>query len=175
MLKAKDIVPKSWKAAEEAVLCCIRDKPTQQLLLIHKKRGLGAGLINMPGGRIEPGETAVEAAVRETREEVDLVVEKLAHRGDLYFQFTDGHSIRCFVFETQHWSGEPMETREAAPFWCSEKDIPYDRMWVDDSWWLPHLLAECRFQGRFVFDGYKMLSMSMDVETDDKNGIPRNV
>ena len=43
-----------------------------QILLIDKKRGLGHGKVNGPGGRLEPGESAYQAAVRETREEVGL-------------------------------------------------------------------------------------------------------
>ena len=41
-----------------------------EILFIHKKRGLGAGKINGPGGRIEPGETPEQAAIRETEEEL---------------------------------------------------------------------------------------------------------
>ena len=41
-----------------------------QVLLIEKKTGLGAGKINGPGGKIEPGETPLEAAIRETQEEL---------------------------------------------------------------------------------------------------------
>ena len=38
------------------------------ILLIEKKRGLGAGKINGPGGKIDPGETPEEAVMRETRD-----------------------------------------------------------------------------------------------------------
>ena len=38
-----------------------------EILLIHKKTGLGAGKINGPGGKQEPGETSLEAAVRVRR------------------------------------------------------------------------------------------------------------
>ena len=31
-----------------------------EILLMHKKRGLGAGKINGPGGRLEPGETPMD-------------------------------------------------------------------------------------------------------------------
>ena len=172
--KARDIEPGTWSAVEEAVLCFIRDSRNGKVLLIHKKTGLGAGLINAPGGRIEAGETPAEAAVRETMEEVGLAVEDLVHRGDLFFQFADGHSIRGYVFSTESWEGEPIETGEADPFWCGEEDIPYDRMWADDSWWLPHMLAGSPFRGRFIFDGEKMLSMSLDVEAGALPGIPRN-
>ena len=53
-----------WVPRETATLCFIEKEG--QLLLIHKKRGLGAGTINAPGGRLEPGETPLEAAIRET-------------------------------------------------------------------------------------------------------------
>lgn len=178
MLRARDISPDSWNAVQDAVLCFIRNKQSKELILIHKKTGLGAGLINAPGGKIEPGETPAEAAIRETQEEIGVTVENIDCRGKLYFQFTDGYSIMGYVFEALTWHGNPVETPEAAPFWCSEKDIPYEQMWVDDSWWLPHFLADRSFRGRFVFDGEKMLSMSLDVEVDsskETEGIPRNL
>ena len=60
-----------------------------------------------------------------------------------------GHSIRGYIYETETWNGTPVETREARPFWCPENAIPYGKMWVDDSWWMPHFLAGCFVQGRF--------------------------
>jgi len=164
MQRARDINPRSWKAVDDAVLCYIRDKKNKKILLIHKKTGLGSGLINVPGGRVNPGETPELAAKRETLEEVGLVVVDLRHAGDLFFQFIDGYSIRGYVFATESWSGDMMETDEAAPFWSDENTIPYHRMWSDDGWWIPHLMAERPFRGRFVFDGENMLSMSLDVE-----------
>ena len=175
MDKAADIDPTSWKAVDEAVLCFIRDRGTGRILLIHKKTGLGAGLINAPGGRIEASETPELAAIRETWEEVRIQVGELRRAGYLYFQFVDGHSIRGYVFETDDWTGEPVETDEADPFWCDENDIPYQKMWTDDSWWLPHMLSGRQFIGRFVFDGEIMLSMSLSVESNDAVvGIPKN-
>ena len=173
MKSAREINPETWVPKESAVLCFIRDKTENTVLLIHKKRGLGAGLVNAPGGRIEKGESPAEAAVRETEEEVGITVEvsDLVHAGDLFFQFTDGHSIRGYVFYTYKWEGVEKETSEADPFWCREGDIPYDNMWTDDSWWLPHLLGGRYFRGRFIFSAEKMLSMSLDIESGS-NGSP---
>jgi 8-oxo-dGTP pyrophosphatase MutT (NUDIX family) len=61
---------KNWIPTEEATLCFIRKKG--HILLMEKKTGMGKGLINAPGGRIEKGESPLEAAVRETQEEVLL-------------------------------------------------------------------------------------------------------
>ena len=60
----------NWEPVEHGTLLYIFD--AGRVLLIKKKRGLGAGKINGPGGRIENNETAVECALRETREEVGL-------------------------------------------------------------------------------------------------------
>jgi len=177
MTKASEIVPKTWKPVEEAVLCFIRNKKDNTVLLIHKKTGLGTGLVNAPGGRIEQGETPEEAAIRETSEEVGLKVDNLSFAGDLFFQFTNGHSIRGYVFQTETWSGIPVETIEADPFWCKENELPFEKMWTDDSWWLPHMLAGRPFLGKFIFNEETMLSMSLEVETsddyDNSVGIPR--
>ena len=48
-----DINWTAWAPKERATLLFVRRHG--QLLLIHKKRGLGAVKINGPGGRIEAG------------------------------------------------------------------------------------------------------------------------
>ena len=40
-----------------------------QMLLIHKKWGLGAGKISGPGGRLATGESALQGAIREVQGE----------------------------------------------------------------------------------------------------------
>ncbi len=151
-----------WQPVDRAVLCFIRNR--NRLLLIHKKRGLGAGKINGPGGRIDPGESAGQAAVRETEEEVGLTPLGLRQAGELSFQFTDGYSLHCTVFAAGGCRGEPVETEEALPFWCPVERIPFEQMWADDRLWFPCLLGGTYFRGWFVFDGEVMLSSRLEPE-----------
>ena len=151
----------SWVPSERAVLCFVRDGDA--LLLIHKKTGLGAGKVNAPGGRIEPGESAEAAAVREVREEVGVEASGLVEAGELHFQFSDGFSLHGTVFFASGHAGEPCSTREADPFWCPLAEIPYERMWEDDRHWLPLALEGRRFRAYFVFDGDRMLSRRIDL------------
>ena len=144
-----------WTPVDTAVLTFIRSDA--QLLLILKKRGLGQGKINAPGGRLEAGETPAQAAVRETQEEVGLTPLGLKPAGRLDFAFTDGYSLRCHVFTADACEGTLTETDEAAPFWCPEADIPYGRMWSDDRLWIPLMQQGCPFEAQFVFDGDLML------------------
>lgn len=129
-----------------------------QVLLIHKKTGLGAGKINGPGGKIEPGETPVEGAVREVEEELCIVPGEPVEVGVLRFAFVDGLHIHCTVFRSGDFTGEPTETVEARPQWFAIEDIPYERMWADDQHWLPRMLGGEIFDSWFEFDDETMLS-----------------
>jgi 8-oxo-dGTP diphosphatase len=146
---------------ERATLCFIRKG--DQLLLIHKKRGLGAGKVNAPGGKIESGETELQAAIRETREEIGVTPLHLDKRAELQFQFTDGYSLHCAVFIATDLLGEPVETEEAAPFWVCISEVPYDAMWADDRHWLPLVLAGKCVSGCFTFDGESMLTKDVEI------------
>src|SRR4051812_25620324 len=106
---------RAWEPQQRAVLCFIVSGG--QVLLIHKKRGLGAGKVNAPGGKIEAGETPLDAAVRETQEEIGVTPSQLTERGQLHFQFTDGFALHCTVFVASAHAGTPIETDEAIPFW----------------------------------------------------------
>ena len=148
--------PEVWEPNMVANLVFIVQE--RNVLLIHKKTGLGAGKINGPGGKLEPGETAYEAAVREVQEELLVTPLSLEKMGDLHFDFVDGLKLYCTVFRSEGFEGVPTETREAKPEWFAFDEVPYDRMWADDQYWLPEMLRGRRFRAWFRFDNEEMLS-----------------
>jgi 8-oxo-dGTP diphosphatase len=150
-----DVDWESWQPRDIAVLLFVIRGG--EVLLIEKKRGLGAGKINAPGGRIESGETPEAAAIRETQEEVGVTPSAPRRRGHLRFQFVDGYGLECHVLSADACEGEAHETDEAVPLWTSLHALPYERMWADDRLWLPLMLAGRPFRGRFIFDGDAML------------------
>ncbi|MCP3983608.1 MAG: 8-oxo-dGTP diphosphatase [bacterium] len=151
----------SWVAADIATLVFVATEG--RVLLIRKKRGLGAGKINGPGGRLEPGETPQQCAVREVQEELLITPLELLKVGEGRFQFLDGYAIHVHVFRADAYVGEPTETDEAIPLWFDQAEIPYDEMWEDDEIWLPLLLAGTPFAGRFIFDGDRMVDHCLEV------------
>ena len=52
-------------------------KKDDEILLGLKKRGFGKGRLNGVGGKLEPGETIEEAAIRETEEEIGVNLTKM--------------------------------------------------------------------------------------------------
>jgi len=157
-----DIDWTAWKPTEYATLCFIMSGG--QILLIRKKRGLGAGKINGPGGRIEKGETAKESAIRETQEEIGVTPLDVEEIGQLHFEFLDGYKLHVAVFAASGMTGELCETPEATPFWANIDRIPFEEMWQDDPYWLPLLLARKKFCGYFIFDGETLLSHRVESE-----------
>ncbi len=146
----------SWTPTEQATLLfVVRD---DRVLLIHKKRGIGAGKINGPGGRVDRGESPEEAAVREVEEELRVTPIGVWKVGEVLFQVLDGVSIRIHVFRADDCRGEPTETQEAIPLWTPLGAIPFDRMWEDDRLWFPRMLSGPPFEMRTLFDGDKLLS-----------------
>lgn len=151
---------KNWQPTMRASLCFVRREG--QILMIRKKRGLGAGKINGPGGRIEADESPMEAAIRETEEEVGVTPINLSERGELHFQFTDGLALHCVVFTAEGCIGDPIETSEAIPHWMDPSTIPYHEMWEDDIHWLPGMLEGRTFKGYFRFREEVMLTHHLD-------------
>lgn len=150
-----------WVARDLATLVFVIRN--DEMLLIHKKRGLGAGKINAPGGRLERDESFLQCAVREVEEELRVTPIALERCGENRFQFVDGYSIHAQVFRAADCIGEPTETDEAVPLWVPLHDIPYPRMWADDRLWIPLVIDRRQFSGRFIFDGDAMLDQRIDL------------
>ena len=160
-MRVTDIDWRTWHARDPATLVFVVKHGS--ILLIHKKRGLGAGKINAPGGRLEPGESPLECAVREVEEELCITPLHLEHAGENRFQFVDGYSIHVQIYRANDYEGEPTETDEAIPIWAPLDAIPYEKMWQDDRLWIPLVLAGTKFSGRYVFDDDVMLDHELEV------------
>lgn len=124
-----------------------------RVLLGMKKRGFGAGRWNGFGGKVEIDETIAEAAARELFEEANVVADNLEELGVLDFKFADiTPDLEVHIFRATKFSGEPLETEEMRPQWFEIRDIPYEKMWADDIFWMPLLIEGKIFKGEFVFD-----------------------
>lgn len=115
-----------------------------QMLLGVKKRGFGMGRLNGAGGKVESGESIHDAAIRETEEELGIT--PLNPRlvgtvvfGDLYYKGVAEDNVMS-IFVANDYTGEPSESDEIAPEWHDIDNLPFDRMWGDDYYWMPEIL-----------------------------------
>ncbi len=104
-----------------AGVVCLRGP---EVLLIRRGKPPRLGEWSLPGGRIEWGETAAEAALRELREETGVAAELLGLLDvvDGVFKGPDGGIERHYVlvdFAARWVSGEPVAGDDAAEarFW----------------------------------------------------------
>lgn len=127
----------------------------REVLLGHKKTGLGAGKIVGLGGHVEYGESPAEAAVREVREEsgVHVRLQSLTEAAFATFLFParPAWDMTVTVFTTAGYRGEPAETGEIRPEWFPRAALPLDRMWDDARQWLPRILDGERLRATFAY------------------------
>jgi 8-oxo-dGTP diphosphatase len=139
----------------------------RQVLLGHKKTGLGSGKIVGLGGHVEDSESPADAAAREVKEESGIHVtpdalHEVAHVTFL-FPACPRWDMTVSVFTSADWTGEAAETEEISPEWFAVADLPLTRMWDDAKYWLPRVLAGERLSATF--------SYAADCETVDAAAI----
>ena len=141
----------------DATLCFLIRRNAQdqihEVLLAMKKRGFGEGHWNGTGGKVHDNETIEEAMVRETEEEVRVAVQEFGQVAEIRFPFLNNPEWNqlVHVYISDKWAGEPTETEEMYPQWFEVGEIPYDRMWSDDEYWLPQVLGGKKIKAEFVF------------------------
>lgn len=129
-----------------------------RVLLIRKRRGHGAGKINGPGGKPDPGESPRACVIRETGEEVGIVPRGVRLAAVLKFLDLEDDDWLGYVYLGDDFQGEPRTTPEAVPLWYPVDGLPFDEMWDDDRYWLPRLLAGERLEGEFLFRRGRLLA-----------------
>ncbi len=132
------------------------DGGERQVLLGHKKTGLGTGKIVALGGHVEEGESPDEAAAREVKEEAGVAVDPaaLAEVADITFLFParPRWDMTVSVFATTEWDGEVTESAEITPRWFPLTALPLAGMWDDARYWLPRVLAGERLRATFTYE-----------------------
>lgn len=69
----------------------------QILYQIRSRHISQPGEVSFPGGRLEPGESFQEAAIRETSEELNIPSSQIELMGEIDYFVHHGRTIRCFV------------------------------------------------------------------------------
>ncbi len=95
-----------------------------------------AGLVILPGGHVEDGETHMQALVREMKEELDIGVKKVNPNPILIWPYraTDGERQMLFYFDIQKYTGTPTAITAERIYWTDDinvLDIKPDRLAIE--------------------------------------------
>ena len=94
-----------------------------EVLLIQRNRAPSEGLWTFPGGRLEPGESAEQCAIRELKEELGIAIYGL--RPLLVLRHRE---FRLQTFATQTYDGEIMPDAAEVRAWRWVKPFHLDQM-----------------------------------------------
>jgi len=132
------------------------ESAAREVLLGEKLQGFGTGMIMGLGGHVEDGESDAEAAVREAHEEAGVQVElaDASRRATVTYRFPAQPSLdaEVAVFIGEPWTGHVTASDELRPEWFPVAQVPLDRMWDDEQYWLPCVLGGELLVAEFVFD-----------------------
>jgi 8-oxo-dGTP diphosphatase len=136
-----------------ATLCYIRKEgKTLMVHRIKKENDVHLGKWNGLGGKLEPGETPEECAVREVYEESGLVVCKMDLKGILTFPgFSNDEDWYAFVFVIDEFDGQLSESPEGVLQWIRDEDVSELNLWEGDRFFLPWLDKPGLFSGKFTY------------------------
>ena len=105
--------------AELTVLCLVRDG--DKYLLQDRAKGDWTGF-TLPGGHVEPGESIVDAVVREIKEETGLEIHSPKLCGVKHFPIDGGRYI-VFLFTADDFTGELSSSDEGKMYWCHKDEL----------------------------------------------------
>jgi len=143
-----------------ATLCYVRrDGQTLMIHRVKKANDMHQGKWNGLGGKLNPGETPEECAVREIFEESGLRVHNPQLKGVLTFPaFANDEDWYVFVYLVKDFEGELIDSPEGNLLWVDEIDLMKLNLWEGDPIFLPWLDRPGIFSGKFIYKNGKLVS-----------------
>ncbi|KAJ2744554.1 hypothetical protein GGI20_002871 [Coemansia sp. BCRC 34301] len=146
----------------------------KQILLGLKKRGMGVGLWNGFGGKLEPGETMDECARRELKEECGLEARNMQHVGILSMKSTRSGRMEVFVYTARDIFGDVTESDEMKPKWFNAAELTYQDTYKEARVWWPTMLNGHTFEAQLEFVDGAITFQKIDHVDSERLALLRN-
>ena len=110
-----------YKPIRKAVRCYLI-KDNEVVVTKYKKGNKKEGYYDIPGGKIEEGESPKQTAIREMKEETGIEIQNLKYKGIMTIEYPN----RMFIFDTfisKEYEGEPQEFEENTSEWIDIDEL----------------------------------------------------
>jgi 8-oxo-dGTP diphosphatase len=97
------------KSKPPRAACTVVLSPSRTLVLAVSRKD-DRTKFGLPGGKVDPGETVRQCAVRETHEETGLLVHVVRKVFDGLCEGEVPHDTACYLAMAEDWSGETKES-----------------------------------------------------------------
>lgn len=109
------------KAIRKAVRCFLI-KDNKVVVIKYKSGNKKEGFYDIPGGKIEDGETSKEAAIREMKEEAGLNIKNPKYKGNMIVEYIN-RILDFDIFLCNECEGQLQESEENTAEWIEIKDL----------------------------------------------------
>jgi len=148
------------KIIRKAARCYLLNE--NKVLVTKYKKGNRIGFYDTPGGKIEEGETAEQAAIRETKEETGLDVKNLKYKGNMIVEYPN----RIFdfdIFVGSDYEGQLQEFEENTAEWIDIQELLQKEKILSNLMILDNFLIKS-----LIDDTY---NLEMYIEVDEEENI----
>lgn len=113
-----------------------------KIFLWEKMKGFAKWVLNWIWWKREWNESMWECMKREAYEEIWINIVKQEDVWIMHFNFNDKPELNLvvYIYNILEYTWNIIESVEIKPFWFNLNDIPYNRMWEFDKYWLPRIL-----------------------------------
>lgn len=138
----------------------VKDGQTLMLHRVKKENDIHQDKYNGLGGKLEKGETPLQCAIREVKEESNLDIDSICFKGHLLFPNFDGkgNDWQVFLYRVDEFSGEiEYENREGNLIWIDNDKITDLPLWEGDKLFLKYLYGPEIIDGSFTYEDGQLI------------------
>lgn len=143
-----------------ATLCYLmRDGNTLMLHRVKKENDYHEGKWNGLGGKFEQGESPVDCAIREVKEESGFEMIDPVMKGFITFPLFDGKDDwHVFVFISGKFTGSIIDSPEGNLEWIPNEKLTELNLWEGDKIFMKWLFEDRFFVAKFIYENGQYIS-----------------